>query len=177
MGDFHSDFLQRLMAVQQSLFAYIRSAGFSTTDSEDILQDAATALWESFASYDSSRPFVAWALGVTRNLIHKQRRYDRVRGNTAVDSRIIEKTSGYVAATLSSCEKGLSEERERMEECLESLPDSSKSLLRMRYRHRLSLKAIARKIARSYAATNMLLTRIRAKLLDCVSGGLEGSQP
>lgn len=57
----HGKFLKDFLGVQNSVYAYIRSAGFGTAEAEDISQDVALALWKSYSSYDSSRPFVAWA--------------------------------------------------------------------------------------------------------------------
>src|SRR5215831_5134132 len=170
MADLHEKFLRRYTAGQQSLFAYIRSKGLNLADSEDVLQDVSVALWESFASYDSSRPFLAWALGVARNVVHKHQRYQQVRRTSPVDAAVLDQLSQQVAATLQSLDEDLLEEKKRMEECIRALPEKARALLRLRYHDRMDLRAVAGRVGQSYAATNMLLSRIRARLLDCVEG-------
>lgn len=172
----HREFLRKYTAVQQSIFAYIRSAGIRLEDAEDLLQEAAVALWESYESYDPRRPFIGWALGVTRNLIYRQYRYDRIRQKVVVDSELCARISDHVSAALDAHEDALAEEKKQMEGCIKALPERSRALIRMRYHDRLDLKSIGTQIGQSYAGTHMLLSRIRARLLDCVSGGLRGAR-
>ena len=54
------DFLRRYTSVQQSLFAYIRSTGFTLTDAEDILQDVAVASCGRSAADDRPTEEVAF---------------------------------------------------------------------------------------------------------------------
>src|SRR5262245_17708949 len=125
MADLHETFLRRYTASQQSLFAYIRSKGLSLADSEDVLQDVSVALWESFVSYDPSRPFLAWALGVTRNVVHKHQRYLHVRRTSPIDAATLDQLSQQVAATIQSLDDQLLEEKQRMEDCIRALPDKA----------------------------------------------------
>ncbi|RPH48717.1 MAG: sigma-70 family RNA polymerase sigma factor [Planctomycetota bacterium] len=166
------DFLRRYTSVQQSLFAYIRSTGFTLTDSEDILQDVAVALWKSYSTYQPDKPFVAWAIGVAKNVVHGRLRYESVRRN----ARAAEELGECVARTLVADQDELREERERMADCMKKLPGKSRDLLDWRYRDRLDLGTIAHRIGQTYAATNMVLSRLRSRLLECVSG-LSGKVP
>ncbi|MBN1675693.1 MAG: sigma-70 family RNA polymerase sigma factor [Kiritimatiellae bacterium] len=169
MPDLHKDFLKQFTAVHQSIYAYVRSAGFTLTDTDDVMQDVAVALWESFGAYDASRPFVGWAFGVTRNVIRKRFRHMKVRQRVVVSSELSEKIADQVAVTLAEHEPALAREKECMEQCLHTLPPNARELLRMKYEQRMSLADIAAKLGKSYAAANMLLTRLRARLLDCIS--------
>lgn len=133
MVDLHEDFLRRYTAAQQPIFAYIRSKGFDLADAEDVLQDVSVALWESIASYQPSRPFLGWALGVARNLIHKHQRRQRIRRHTQVDPALLDRISQEVAQTLSRLEGDLADERDRMEQCMKALPEKAKAILALRY--------------------------------------------
>ncbi len=53
---------------------------------------------------------------------------------------------------------------------MKALPEKARAILALRYQERLELKTVAARIGQSAAAANMLLSRIRAKLLDCVKG-------
>jgi RNA polymerase sigma-70 factor (ECF subfamily) len=174
MSDPSSRFLRHYGSAQQSLFAYIRSAGFTLTDTEDVLQDVSVALWGSFSSYDEERPFVAWAIGIARNLIQKHQRGRRVRRQTRVDTEVLQRLADQAAAALESYDRELSDEKSRMEECLDALPDKARDLLEMRYGQRLSLDEIAERLGKSYGAASMVISRIRAKLVECVSLGPKG---
>jgi len=162
----HSEFLRRFTPIQPNLFAYVRAAGFGWNEAEDILQDAAVALWESYESYDPDRPFVAWAIGITRHLILKRR---RAAGRVVVDSAVCVEIANRIGEVLQAEQARMAHEREQLAECLAKMPARGREVIRLRYRDRLGLKEIAQKVGRTYAATNMWLSRLRGKLLDCLS--------
>jgi len=61
--------------------AFVASVVRDFRDRDDVLQDFAVAVVESFESYDPDRPFVAWAMGVARNQVGlnlRKRRRDRL---------------------------------------------------------------------------------------------------
>ena len=174
MDDRHPEFLRLYTAAQQPIFAFLRSMGHDLNSAEDALQDVAVALWESYPSYDHSRSFVGWAFGIARNVALKRLRYDRVRSKTVVNTEICEKIATHVAVELESAASDLADERARMEECLEKLPEHSQSVVRMRYEKRMGLREISTKMGKSYHAVGMMLTRIKSRLLDCVSADTGG---
>jgi RNA polymerase sigma-70 factor (ECF subfamily) len=55
-----------------------------------------------------------------------------------------------------------------LRECLKSLPDRSRGLLRMRYEQGLPSAAIARRTESTLDAVYQTLSRIRARLEDCI---------
>src|SRR3954447_11640897 len=61
---------------QPTVSAFVASMVREIRDRDDVLQDVAVAVLDSFDSYDPSRPFVAWALGIARNqaLLHLRRK-------------------------------------------------------------------------------------------------------
>jgi len=173
MADRHTEFLKQFTAVHQALYAYVRSAGFTLTDTDDVMQDVAVALWESFGSYDPARPFVRWAFGVTRNVIRKRFRHMKVRERVVVNTELSERIADHVALTLETQDSAFAREKPYMAACLEELPRKSRELLLMKYAQRLSLSRIAQSIRKSYGATNMLLTRLRGKLLECITNRMQ----
>ena len=52
---------------QPAVSAFVGSIVRDFRDRDDVLQEVAVAVIDSFQSYDPSRPFVAWAIGVARN--------------------------------------------------------------------------------------------------------------
>ena len=167
--DTHQEFLRLFLSVQQSIFAFIRASGFGLTDAEDILQDVSVELWKSFEAYDRSKPFAAWAVAITRNLMWKQRRYEAVRRKNTVSSEAIAEIADFAAAALESKNEHANEQRNYLERCLERLSPNLREVLRLRYEAGLELVGVARRIGKSYEATNMLLSRTRKQLMNCVT--------
>ncbi|MBA4388310.1 MAG: hypothetical protein C0404_10040 [Verrucomicrobia bacterium] len=163
-----SEFLERYLGVQQSVYAYIRGAGFGVADADDLAQEVAVALWKSYDAYDPAKSFEGWAIGVARNVIRNKRRYDRVRGDTIVDTDICQQIGDLVAETVSKEKDVFDEEREKLEHCMKNLPDRSRELLRLRYYTGLDLGQIARSVRSTYGAVNITLSRARSMLIDCV---------
>jgi RNA polymerase sigma-70 factor (ECF subfamily) len=54
---------------QPAVSAFITSVVRDFRDRDDVLQDVAVAVMESFGRWDAERPFVAWAIGVARNQV------------------------------------------------------------------------------------------------------------
>lgn len=54
---------------QPVVAAFVASAVRNRHDRDDVLQEAAIAVINAFASYDSARPFQAWAIGIARNQV------------------------------------------------------------------------------------------------------------
>ena len=52
---------------QPIISGYVTSVVRDFRDRDDVLQSIAVAVFESFSSYDPSRSFVGWAMGIARN--------------------------------------------------------------------------------------------------------------
>ena len=52
---------------QPKVSAFVTSVVRDFKDRDDLVQDIAVAVFESFDKYDPERPFVQWAMGVARN--------------------------------------------------------------------------------------------------------------
>mgnify|MGYP003628598093 CR=1 FL=1 len=55
-------------SAQPVVAAFVASVVRDRRDREDVLQETALAVLNSFESYDSSQAFQGWAIGVARNL-------------------------------------------------------------------------------------------------------------
>ena len=164
----HETFLTQFLAAQSTLRAYVRSHGYGPADTDDILQSAALELWKSYANYDPSRPFSAWAFVITRNLISKRRRSSKVLRMT-VSSELCDTIADRVAPALVEHERRFAAEREHLADCLQKLGQDARSMLALKYNENLDLATIAARTGKGMAAVNMVLSRLRAKLLDCIS--------
>jgi len=171
------DFLRRFLPAQQSIYAFVRAAGFDVNEAEDVVQDVALAAWKDFASYDPSLPFTAWAVGIARNITRNRRRYDRVRENVVVQSEVYDQIADCVADAVAGNESSFSREKEYLERCFQELPGRSRALIRLRYADEGSIDKVAQAIGGTYAAANMLLSRIRAALMECIVTKMRRARP
>src|SRR5438093_11027111 len=62
-------FLALMSQHRSEMKAFVWSVVWDRALGEDILQEAALVLWKQFADYDPTRPFGAWARGVTAKLV------------------------------------------------------------------------------------------------------------
>lgn len=62
--------MTRLWTIAMPLVSgFILSLVRNYQDRDDILQDTAVAILNSFEKYDKSKPFAGWAIGIARNQI------------------------------------------------------------------------------------------------------------
>ena len=58
----HDEFTRLLIQHEPELIRYIMVAVPNRTDARDIMQECSVSLWNKFATFDSNRSFVPWAL-------------------------------------------------------------------------------------------------------------------
>lgn len=156
------EFTREFLAAEPKLRAFALACGLGLAEVDDLVQDAAVILWRRFGEYDRSRSFLAWSIGVARNLVRKAMR-DRAKQSSLSDD-VLEKLS----ETCLSMDQELDRARHALEDCLEKLPARSREVFRLRYVEALSLAEIASRLGRTLSAVNMALRRMRFALLDCV---------
>jgi RNA polymerase sigma-70 factor (ECF subfamily) len=163
MPDLHEDFMRSYIAAEPKLRAFALACGLPLEQVDDLAQQAALVLWRRFGEYDRARPFLPWALGVTRNLIHETRRegaQSRRLLAPAVAERLAEACAGL--------EEKIDLRRHALRGCLEKLPAHHRDLLDLRYGLGLPLVEIGSRLKRGLSAVNMALHRVRQLLLECV---------
>lgn len=151
---------------QPAVSAFLTSVVRDFRDRDDVLQDVAVAVVESFDHWDSERPFVAWAMGIARNqvgLYLRRRRRDR---------KVLE----FNAETVDSLAVAFSAVGERgeprldfLQECLKTLEGRARAMCELRYQQDLKPAAIAEAIGMTANAVAKSLQRIREHLRDCIN--------
>lgn len=130
---------------------------------DDVLQDIAVAVIESFDSYDSSRPFIGWVIGVARNQVrHYYRR--KAHERMIFDSEAVDVLSAAFAET--STEQ--SQLFGRLGKCIEELDEHSRRLCQLRYERDLKPAAIGPIVGMGANAVAKALQRIRDRLKHCI---------
>lgn len=146
---------------QPVVSAYVTSVVRDFSARDDVLQDVAVAVIESFDRYDPERPFTAWALGIAQNHVRLYLR--RERRERLVFS---EET---VAALANAFESHANMPAlDHLPGCLEKLDARSRRLCDLRYVHDLKPAAIGQSLGMSANAVAKALQRVREQLRLCL---------
>ncbi|MEI6713214.1 MAG: sigma-70 family RNA polymerase sigma factor [Verrucomicrobiota bacterium] len=169
--DTQERFMALWTAAQASVSNYIHGLVRNPSDAKDVLQETALVLFRRFEEYDSSRPFIGWALGVARLQALGHHR-DRNRSLVVFDDEVLDQiTENWSALAQTSSERAIF-----LESCLDRLPQKSRQLVTLRYHEELTAEDIASRLGSKGAAIRVALQRIREQLHACVSQKLNQPQ-
>lgn len=146
-----------------SVRAFVASMVPGFADRDDVLQETAVAVMDSFDRYDPTQPFVAWAIGIARNQVRLY--YRRVNRN----ARIFESETVDLLEQAFVADAGEPRpELDYLGDCLARLDRKSRELCRLRYDLDLKPAAIGMKLGQSANSVAKSLQRIRDRLRDCM---------
>ena len=157
------EFLRLLAAEQLRLQGFIRSLVFDRTAAADVFQETCLAMWRNFGSFDHSRPFHPWALGIAKNQVLKYYRKDHVDRHVFSDE--------LVGTLVGSAMQVTTENDARLaalEGCIEKLAPRHRELVRLFYREHCSAATIAERWQRSIHTVYKSLKQVRRTLMECV---------
>ncbi|MEM7391906.1 MAG: sigma-70 family RNA polymerase sigma factor [Verrucomicrobiota bacterium] len=148
---------------QPRVAAFVTSVVRDFRDRDDLMQDIAVAVFESFDAYDPERPFVQWAMGVARNqfktyLRHRKRHFAVFDPETV---EVLEKTFGEL-------QPEDVRDLDFLQNCLKKLDGKSRRLCELRYFEDLKPAAISQAMGIPGTAVRKALQRIREQLRLCV---------
>jgi RNA polymerase sigma-70 factor, ECF subfamily len=139
---------------------------------EDILQQVAVVLVREFETkYDSSRPFLPWALGIAKNVALKARRESGKTASRLLETEIIDQ----LQATFEARSEEFSTVRWALRLCLEKQKQRLLEVLRWRYAFDLKPLDIAHRMGVTSGAVRVMLHRARTDLRDCIERNLKTS--
>jgi RNA polymerase sigma-70 factor (ECF subfamily) len=149
--------------VQPRIAAFIAAMVRDFADRDDVLQDVALAVLESFERYDPERPFAAWAMRIAQHQVYRYLR--RVRRDRHVFD---EATADLLGAALVALEPAELRGLDHLRACVEELPREARELCELRYREELKPAAIAAKLGRNANGIAKALQRVRERLRECI---------
>ena len=91
-------FLGLFLACQTRLYAFILMRVHNDADTDDLLQEVATTMWESLDQFESDKSFTAWGMGIARNKIRGYER-TRHRTRTRLHQATYQKIADYATET------------------------------------------------------------------------------
>jgi RNA polymerase sigma-70 factor, ECF subfamily len=148
-----------------AVFAQLLAGIGSFHDAEDVLQEVAVSVAKNYPNYDPERPFVAWALGITRNhmLMYFRKHY---RDRLVFSEELIALMGPHFETLV---EESNEHRREALHKCLGQLDSRRRRLVEMRYSGGLSVIEIAQRLDKSVAAVKGSLHRVRKVLERCIN--------
>lgn len=159
----HEQFVAQFVRHEAAIHSFVLTLIPSSTDAEEVLQEASMTMWRRFDQYEPGTSFRNWAFQVAKytafNFVRKQAR-DRHRFSENVMSLLAEQAER---------EQSDREARRRvLEHCISKLGDTEQSLLAGCYREGATIKSFAIQDGRSPNAVTKQLSRVRRSLLVCV---------
>ena len=167
-------FLSLFLRSEREIFRYVAVLVPNVADAEDIVQQAALALWEKFDAYDPSQPFTPWAC---RFALNKARQWieRRQRWHTLLEGGLVEELAQRREELRPEIEVRL----KHLEGCLNKLPEEQRSLVEGYYYRRDTIEKLSAASSRTVAATYKTLQRVRQALQHCIENAAkpEGGVP
>jgi RNA polymerase sigma-70 factor (ECF subfamily) len=161
--DRQEEYLKLLFGCELEIRAFIGSIVRGAHDCDDLFQEVALTLWKEFSRYDRSRSFGAWARGIAS--VKLMQRYDQTKRLPVVLS---PEAISAVSSAFDRSEGLASRKAEALEHCLDQLPEKSRQLLALRYERSLKIEQIAHELQATLEAVYQSLSRLRARLHDCI---------
>lgn len=135
-------------------------------DRDDVLQETAVAVLDSFPRYDPAQPFTAWAIGIARNQVRLHcRRKGRER--LAFDPGAVD------ALAVAFAEADPDRRLDDLDGCVAALDPASRELCRLRYEQDLKPAAIAERLGQAANTVAKALQRVRDRLRECIRRKVE----
>ncbi|EAQ80818.1 sigma-70 family RNA polymerase sigma factor [Blastopirellula marina] len=154
---------RRWVEAQPSVLAFLISMTPQFSDAEDLLQEVAAEVAIRFDEYDPTKPFLHWALWVSKikiaDFYRSQKRDKLIFAGEAIDA---------LAAACTRVQDLISEEQQALDECLKRTVGRGRQLLTLRYGEDLKPQEIAARLGMTALSVRVTLSRTRSALSDCV---------
>lgn len=164
-------FLENYMEIQRPLRAYLLAATGNLHETDDLCQAVWHVLWKKLDQYDDARPFKAWTFGIARLEVLKWRQ-SKARSREV----LCEDTLDKLADTSSSLQDHFSARHVFLLDCVSELAERARKVVEMKYSEGRRSKEIGELINRSAEAVDMMLSRTRKLLRECVERKTMGAQ-
>ena len=162
------DFAALYSQCHLDLLRYVMTLLPYRSQAEDVVQEAARALWKKADDYDPEQPFWPWAKKFAYYEVLRHRRRQAIH-RKYFSEELIE----TLAAERDDQEPVLEEKRAVLRQCMTKLNGRARELVLQRYGGQRTLDEIAREQGRSANSLYMMMHRIRKKLATCVDRTLK----
>jgi RNA polymerase sigma-70 factor, ECF subfamily len=159
-----SEFTRLWVQAQSPVGNYLATLVQEPHACDDLLQEVALACLQGFGTYDRTRPFIAWALGIARNKVLSQWRGMKRAPAWTHDSELLDS----IARITEEIDDELQQRERALQQCLADVKGRAWELLERVYHRDQQPQAIANEMGLTASHVRVLLTRIRASLRACI---------
>lgn len=156
---------------QPVVSAFVHALVADRAERDDVLQDVALAVHDSYASYDESRPFLPWALAIARRTV-ADARARRARGPALLGEAATE----ALAAALSDVAEAERAKLAHLAACVEKLEGRAREVCALRYEQGLKPAEIAARLALRPNTAAKILQRVREELRLCIEARVHAEE-
>jgi RNA polymerase sigma-70 factor (ECF subfamily) len=158
------EFLPLFTHQQPRLLAYLTSLLPSSDAVDDVLQDTSAVLWKEFGSFKQGTNFQAWAFTIAFNQVRAWRKKQQ-RDRLKFSDEFIQAVSDELVSDALHYERRL----QRLQQCVQKLPNHHRELIRLRYFVGMTVEELTSAVGHSIEATYRMLSRVRHSLHECVT--------
>ncbi|MFK7819197.1 MAG: sigma-70 family RNA polymerase sigma factor [Planctomycetaceae bacterium] len=169
MSDSGTEFVRLWTQHQNEVRRYVFMLLPRKADADDVLQETSASLWSKFAEYDSSKPFVAWAVRFARIEVLRFRQ-KQSREKLVFSDEVLELLCETVIGETSMLEK----RRRALDGCLQKLNNDERQVLLARYASRTTIRERAEREGVSVHKLYYVVEKLRGRLLECINSTLSG---
>jgi RNA polymerase sigma-70 factor (ECF subfamily) len=160
------NFLSLYVKSQKRIYGYILSVVSNWSDTEDIMQETTSLMWQKFDDFQEGTNFSGWGIQIAKYKIREFRR----------KSRKLSELSEQVLNTLASRAETYYSEPDvqltALEKCIKKLKTEDMALIQMRYEDGATIKDMALRLGRPIQGLYKVMARIHASLVICVRRSL-----
>ena len=156
---------------QNTVYGFLRARLIEPADVEDLTQEVFLRCYLGREKLSRATSVGAWLVGIARNLLREHVRRVQRRREVAWTELCLELDS-----LVSDHHDRHDEALQHLPRCIESLGQSAREAIDLRYRSQLRMAAIAEKLKRSEGAVKLLVHRARQALRHCLDRRLKKQQ-
>lgn len=152
---------------ERGLYRYILSLVLNVAAADEISQNTNLLLWEDFGRFDLNTDFGAWARTIAYYQVLKYRQ-TRDRERVQFDSELLEVLSDRVSVRYNE----LVARQSYLADCLGTLSEFKRQVIRLYYRLGMTTKAVAERLGKNVPVVEKTLIRTRRALYDCIEAAM-----
>jgi RNA polymerase sigma-70 factor (ECF subfamily) len=154
---------------QGTVYGFLRARLIEPADAEDLCQEAFLRCYLGREKLSRAAAVGPWLIGIARNLLREHVRRVQRRKEVAWTELCLE-----LDALASEHDDKHDEALGHLPGCLDSLGQSAREAIELRYRRQLRMAEVGERLRRSEGAVKLLVHRARAALRNCLDGKLKG---
>ena len=165
------EFLKHYVEVERPLRAFLLGATRDLHEADDLSQVVWQVLWAKLDQFDPARSFKAWSFGIARMEVLKWRQ-KKARSHQPLRDETLEMLANTGAAQADR----LSARHGFLLDCIENLAALSRKVVAMKYVEGRLSKEIGKLVNRSTEAVDMILSRTRKALRECIKRKMDAAE-